>query len=183
MKKILIAIVLLISSRGFSQNSLLTNSIIPRVHETVNVIDMDSLYIKIDNVIFLIDTSDIMADTGLFEITWIGSDYLSDSFYLVEVTKVDASLNTYILLFPKKENEESTDKIKEGDIMPLIVKRLYNIILPKQIDTVSSKLCTTVNCENSLYLFKTNNRKYRIRCSFLHRLIATSDRCGQIDDN
>lgn len=137
--------------------------------EHANIIDLNELYLTYNGDRYNIDTIDVKVDSGLFEIMWFGSDYASDSFKLVGLSTVDTTLTNYFVLL--RHDELYLQNHNVGDTISLIVRRMFKIVQEKEM---SGDKNIFGDEENSLYILKKGDKRYKIRCPFLHRLIATA---------
>lgn len=144
--------------------------------EHANIIDLNELYLIYNGDRYNIDTTDVKNDSGLFEIMWFGSDYASDSFKLVGLSTVDTTLTNYFVLL--RNDELYLQDYNVGDTISLIVRRMFKIVQGKEM---SGDKNIFGDEENNLYILKTGEKNYKIRCSFLHRLIATAKPISILD--
>ena len=137
--------------------------------EHANIIDLNELYLIYNGCRYIIDTLDVKTDSGLFEIMWFGSDYASNSFKLVGLSTVDTTLTNYFVLL--RHDELYLQDHNVGDTISLIVRRMFKIVQEKEMRDDKN---IWGDEENDLYILKTGEKRYKIRCPFLHRLIATA---------
>ena len=145
--------------------------------EYANIIDLNDLYLIYNGDRYKIDTIDVKADSGLFEIMWFGNEHMSDSFKLVGLSTVDTTLTNYFVLL--RHDELYLQNHNVGDTISLIVRRMFKIVQEKEM---SSDKNIGGNEDNNLYILKTGEKRYKIRCPFLHRLIATAKPIPILDE-
>lgn len=170
MKKILIILTLTLPCVAWSQHGEIGNPYFTYT-EKCNTIDLDSLYIIVDGEKISIDTSNLVCDTGYFEVFWKGEEFRSKSFHLVGIMKNDSSRVPYVLLLPRNTDTDFYSIINEGDTILLIVKRMFNIA-PSVCHVPNDSTLRETISENSLYYLKSQKIVYRILCSFLHEQMA-----------
>ncbi len=169
MKKLLVLIFYMLNLVAYGQSSLQVFNRSNPPHEHANIIDLNELCIIYNGDRYDIDTIDVKIDSGLFEIMWFGREYMSDSFKLVGLSKVDTTHTNYFILL--RHDELYLDGHNVGDTISLIVRRMFKIVQEKEMSGDKNILGDE---ENDLYILKTGEKRYKIRCPFLHRLIATA---------
>ena len=140
-------------------------------HEYANIIDLNDLYLIYNDDRYNIDTIDVKADSGLFEIMWFGRKYMSDTFKLVGLSKADTTHTNYIVLLGHDELYLLRHNV--GDTISLIVRRMYKILQKSDVSS-DGKARNSICDGNDTYILRTGKKRYKIRCPFLYRLIATA---------
>ena len=143
--------------------------------EHANIIDLNDLYLIYNGDMYNIDTIDVKVDSGLFEIMWFGSKHMSDTFKLVGLSKVDTTHTNYFVLL--RHDELYLQGYNVGDTISLIVSRMYKIVQK------SDARCDDSLCDgNDVYILKMGEKRYKIRCPFLHRLIARAKPISKLNE-
>lgn len=176
MKRLFLATFLMLNLSLYGQIYPQIFSRVDTFREHTNIINLDKLYLIYNGDRYNIDTVNVKVDSGLFEIMWIDSGHASDSFKLVGLSKLDTTHTNYFVLL--RHDESYLQGHNVGDTISLIVRRMFKIVQKKEMSGDKNVLREE---ENNLYILKTGGKEYKIRCSFLHRLIATAKPIPRLD--